>query len=267
MMKIGLSPCPNDTYLFHAWISGFTGSNLPIDPHFADIEQLNQWALSAHFPLIKLSFACFAKVIGSYELLPVGAALGFSCGPKIIAKKPFSLQQLSEKTVAIPGETTTAHLLLNQLLPAPKSKIYLPYHQIENCVKSCQADCGLIIHESRFTFQKAGFVEIVDLGELWHQKTALPLPLGGVAVRRDLSSEMKQKIIIALKSSLEYAQNHPKSSSAFIQKYSQEKDTEIIKQHIKSYITSETAQLSQKGILAIQTLLNCGSPNTWLTPT
>lgn len=93
-MKVGLSPCPNDTYLFHAWIAGLVGTDLLIQPHFADIDQLNKWALAKMFPLIKLSFSCYAHIMEDYELLPVGAALGFGCGPKIVAKKRFSLDEL-----------------------------------------------------------------------------------------------------------------------------------------------------------------------------
>ena len=160
-MKIAFSPCPNDTYLFYAWIKGLVGQELAPHPILADIQQLNAWGMKKTFPLTKLSLHCFAKVVYTYQLLPIGFALGFNCGPKIIAKIPFHLSELSNKTIAIPGKETTAHLLLSRLSVQPKKKLFCLYHEINTLIEKGEADCGVIIHESRFTFQEAGFVEIL----------------------------------------------------------------------------------------------------------
>jgi 1,4-dihydroxy-6-naphthoate synthase len=263
-MRLAISPCPNDTYLFHAWLAGFVGKDLPAEPYFADIERLNGWALKKAFPLIKLSFHCFSKVVQEYQLLPIGSALGFHCGPKIIAKTFFHPSELSKKKIAIPGEETTAHLLLKLLLPQPKEKLFTPYHEIASLIKREDVDCGLIIHESRFTFKQEGFVEIADLGEIWHAKTGAPLPLGGIAIARDMPDPIKAKIVAILQASLLFARTHPEKGLPFILSYSQEKDEKSVRQHIDTYVTSETECLSSIGISAIETLLHCGDSKNWL---
>jgi len=263
-MRIALSPCPNDTYLFHGWIDGLVGKHLPPQPIFADIQQLNEWALQKAFPMIKVSFNCFAKVMHNYQLLPVGSALGYHCGPKIIAKSAFSIKELSYKTIAIPGKDTTAHLLLTQLLPSPQEKIFCRYHEIATLIDNGQADCGLIIHESRFTFQLAGFVEIVDLGEMWHSINQAPLPLGGLVVARNTHNSVKRNLVDILRASLHCAHNAPEKSLSFILQHSQEKDEDVVRRHIATYVNSETERLSQKGIKAIETLLNCDQTTDWL---
>ncbi len=263
-MKVALSPCPNDTYLFHGWIEGHISTDLSIEPYYADIDQLNRWAMAQQFPLIKVSFPCFAKIIDHYELLPVGVALGHRCGPKLVATSYFATDQLPHKSVAIPGNETTAHLLLNRLLPSPKEKCFLPYHTIPSQIKNGIVDCGLVIHESRFTYQKEGLVEIADLGELWHLKSQAPLPLGGLVIARNLPPSIKNKVVDTLRHSLQHAANHRGEQINFMLQYSQEKDPEIIWKHVDTYVTTETASLSQRGIEAIETLIGCGSYKNWL---
>lgn len=253
-MKIAISPCPNDTFLFHAWLAGLVGKDIPIEATFADIQQLNIWALEKHFPLIKLSLGCYARVKEDYELLPVGAALGFQCGPKIISLKPFHPSEISQKSIAIPGRDTTAHLLLNHLLPAPLKKIFCPYHTIASLVAAGEADCGLIIHESRFTFTQAGFSEIADLGDLWHARHGLPLPLGALALLRE--HPLKNRLIAILQESLAEGYRNPEKALPFILSHSQEKDPFIVREHIATYVTAETAQISPMGQQAIDLILS-----------
>ncbi len=190
-------------------------------------------------------------------MLPVGAALGFNCGPKIIAKKSFPLENLASLRIAIPGQDTTAHHLFQRLIGRAKKIRFCFYHEIASLLDANEVDCGLIIHENRFTFKEQGFVEIVDLGELWHQQTSLPLPLGGLAIRRDVVQ--KKEILEALRDSLSFAHTHPSSSLSFVLKHSQEKDPLIVAQHIQTYVNKETASLSKSGQRAISTLLNCDS--------
>ncbi len=249
-MKIAISPCPNDTYLFHAWITGRVAT--PPQVTFADIEQLNTLALEGKYPLIKLSFNCFREVCETYQLLPIGSALGMHCGPIIIAKTPFSLQELSKKRIAIPGKRTTANLLLEKLLPPIEHKHFCLYHEVADLIENDIVDCGLIIHETRFTYASRGFFEIIDLGEMWHERYQLPLPLGCLAIRRDYPH--KEEILQTLQDSLAYAKANPSESHSFILEKSQEKQVEIVKQHIATYVNSETENLSERGLKAIETL-------------
>lgn len=244
MLEIAISPCPNDTYLFAPWILGFLGGSPKA--HFADIEELNLSALEKRFPLIKVSFAC---PLEGFEILPVGAALCFQFGPKLIAKAPFPLEALAEKRIAIPGLWTTAHLLLKQFCPTPKEKRFCRFDQIFALLQENEVDAGLIIHESRFTFEQNGFVEIADLGNLWHEKFALPLPLGGLALQKN--HPLKQRIIDLLQYSYDFAKKNFNTILPFILEKAQETKRAIVLKHIETYVNQETRELSSLGWQAI----------------
>src|ERR1700722_9571765 len=250
MLEIALSPCPNDTYLFHAWIEGLVGKEMTLSPTFADIQQLNIWGEAKKFPLIKVSISCFAKMQKEYELLPVGCALGWNCGPKLVAREKMSLDQLSHLRVAIPGQETTAHHLLNLLCPKPQEKLFCLYHEIEELLREGVVDAGVIIHETRFTH---GFHEIADLGELWMERYDLPLPLGGIAVLKTQPIDLITKIV---RDSLAYARSHPEAGEAFILKHAQDKNRDVVQRHIDLYVNEETENLSERGREAIALLLS-----------
>jgi len=248
MIELAISPCPNDTFLFAPWVLGKLDAPPP-HIHFADIEQLNNWALTKKFPLIKVSIACMSK-LADYELLPVGAALGFHVGPKIIAKKRYSLGDLSRLRLAVPGAWTTAHLLLQKLSPQPREKHFCLFHEIFHLLNAGIVDAGLIIHESRFTFEKEGFVEIADLGELWHERFSLPLPLGGLAMIKN--HPLREEVITILQKSYDFAYSHTKELLPFILEHAQVKEAAL--QHIATYVTGETRELSPTGWKAIERL-------------
>ncbi len=253
MLSLALSPCPNDTYLIHAWNK--KNSEWPLKLSFADVEQLNRWSLQKRFPVTKISLALLGALKKDYTLLSSGCALGFSCGPKIISSNITTLKDLSACRIAIPGRYTTAHLLFDLFAPKPKEKIFCAYHEIASLLKKGIVDCGLIIHESRFTFAKDGFFEVADLGSLWEERYSLPLPLGGFVARNDLSKEVKKRLISNFQSSLEDIRRDPLQAFSFIQSYSQEKAPDIIQEHIKLYVNAETYSLSKEGQKAIDILL------------
>ena len=256
MIKLGLSPCPNDTFLFYGWIHGLVGKEHPIKPFFADIETLNQEAFSQRLPLTKLSFGAYKYLKNSYELLPTGSALGWNCGPKIIALKPFSLEELSDKTIAIPGPYTTAHLLLNKIVKNKFNRHFCRYDEVTNLVKKGLVDAGVIIHESRFTFALEGLYEIADLGKLWHEETMLPLPLGGIFIRKDLNKNYTKDFTRSIQESLLYAQNNPDQLLPYILEHSRVKEKSIVEAHIALYITKETFDLSRDALKAIDLILS-----------
>lgn len=247
MYKCGFSFCPNDTFLFYAWVQGLVGKSCPILPHIADVETLNTMALKAELPITKLSFGALAHCTKDYQLLRAGAALGWHCGPKIIAKERKALS-----TIAIPGFYTTAHLLLDKLMPGPWQKHFCRYDEVGPLIARGTVDCGLIIHESRFTFHEEGFFEIVDLGELWHEQTGLPLPLGGIAIRRDLIN--RDEITEALQESLQLSWKDPSLALPYILEHSLVKKKEVVQAHIDLYVTAESLSLSDKGREAIRLL-------------
>ncbi len=253
-MELAYSPCPNDTFIFDAWVHGKIPS--PIKPlaAVADVQQLNAWAYQGTYPVTKISCFTFGKVAGKYLLLPSGATLGYNNGPKIIAKEPFSTSCLSKKRILVPGLDTTAYLLLRILCPEPLEIGVCRYDEIMEKIEAGDADCGLIIHETRFTFEAAGFFEICDLGKLFSSNFNCPVPLGVCVAKKEAYKEAAK----SLKASIQYAFEHPQCSRRYVERMSQIKDEKIIAQHIETYVTNETLQLTEDGMKAIQTLFQLG---------
>lgn len=256
-LEIGLSPCPNDTFLFYAWQAGIT-STLPIKLCYHDVEDLNALALKKRYPITKLSTFNYGKISRDYLILPVGSALGHNCGPKIISKKPFSLSELHTKSIAIPGKHTTANSLLSILCNSPREKMYCVYDEVESILDKDQADCGLIIHETRFTFEESGFYEIADLGEIWQSRTSLPVPLGIYVAKRDIDLRILSQIQTAMELSLKYAWNHPEECSSYMQRYSIDKNLDVIEKHVGLYVNQDTLSISPKAKRAIIKLFEFG---------
>lgn len=257
-LTVAFSFCPNDTALFFPWVKGILGKHLPINPILADIQTLNEMAIAHQADLIKVSAHCLGKVNKAYRLLPVGAALGYNVGPKVIANKPLKLNELENKKIAIPGKETTAHLLFDIFAASyclGISKHFCPYNEIFSLLKKGVVDAGVIIHESRFTFTEAGFYEVCDLGALWHEKTSLPLPLGCLLASSTLSAKVIAEITHILEQCYAFFLKEPESAMEYVLAHSQEKDKEVVKKHIALYVTQETGKLSPQGIQSIQLLI------------
>lgn len=261
-LPIAFSPCPNDTLICYAWVNNLIPAP-PVAAHLSDLEDLNTKLLKRTYPLSKGSIAVFPKIIKDYVMLPVGTALGWNCGPKIISKKQISLQKLSSLTIALPGEETTAHLLLNKLCVPPRRKIFCRYDLIVEKICSGEVDAGVIIHETRFSFEKYGLHEIADLGILWQEQTQLPLPLGAFFVKRSLDADLINRIYNAIQQSVLYGRKYIDKAMEYISLHSQEKEPIAIKKHLDMYVTEETVQLSQKGKFAIEFLLNLNTEKNW----
>lgn len=259
LMKVAFSPCPNDTVLFHAFIKKLVPHNFDeIDVNLADIQILNKQVLDTIPDLSKISFFVLSKVLSKYCLLPVGSALGYGNGPKIVSTSPKTLKDLPNGTLAIPGQDTTAYLLYRLLTPHAKIERFCRYDEVPKNLRN-GAEFGLIIHETRFNLEKLGLHEVCDLGKLWEKETKLPLPLGGLVSKRSLGKETIQGLSTALIASYDYAKENPEASRDYILENSIEKDPEIIQSHIDLYVNEETRTLSKKGMLAIKTLLEEGA--------
>ncbi len=252
LLTLGFSPCPNDTFIFFALVCKKVPSPTVFNLIIEDVETLNQKALVGELDVSKLSFGVFGHVLDLYELLPVGAALGFGCGPILVAQKEIDLSQAK---VAVPGLYTTAYLLLSIYAPELKKILPMRYDQIIPAVISGEVDAGLIIHESRFVYQKYGLKKIVDLGQWWEKETNTPIPLGGIFVKRVLSAKFKRSLVNAISESLSYAKRHFKEALPYIKKYAQEVSEEIIEKHIKTYVNEFTENLGKEGLNAVRQLL------------
>ncbi len=255
-LSLGYSPCPNDTYIFYA----LTHNKVTVPGHtirerLEDVETLNQCALSGLLDLTKVSYHAFGHLRDRYTLLRSGGALGRGCGPLVVSLAPVDMHGLRGKRIAVPGKLTTANLLLQLHGSGYEKLLVVPFDQIMPALRRGDADAGVIIHESRFTYQKEGFHEILDLGKWWEEETGLPIPLGGILARRDLGPTTVQHIDRAIRASLEYARAHPQQPRTYIKKHAQELDDTVIDAHIKLYVNDFSLDLGEEGMTAVETLL------------
>ncbi len=256
-LSLGFSPCPNDTFIFDAMIHGkIDTEGLEFDVVLGDVEDLNRGAFAGNLDITKLSYHAFAYLTDQYCLLDAGSALGNNCGPLLIAKGPKSREEIINGRIAIPGKYTTANFLLGYAYPDIKNKVELLFSDIENAVLNSEVDAGLIIHENRFTYQEKGLVKLIDLGEYWEHTTKMPIPLGGIVIRRDLPLDMQQKVNRIMQKSVQFAAANPKSSLEFVREYAQEMDEAVMYQHIDLYVNDYTASLGKKGKAAVQHLFD-----------
>ncbi|AEI46351.1 1,4-dihydroxy-6-naphthoate synthase [Paenibacillus mucilaginosus] len=261
-MRIAFSPCPNDTFVFHAWVHGLVpGAPVP-DVLYADIDITNALAASGDGPdVIKLSYAALPWVLDEYALLPCGGALGRGCGPLVLTASPeagaLGAAALSGRRVAVPSERSTAYLLFRlwaaQNVPGGVGEIVvMPFHEIMPAVRDGRIDAGLVIHEARFTYPSYGLTLLTDLGSWWEQDTGLPIPLGAIIARRSMDREALAGWIRA---SVEYAWAHPEVSRDYVLSKSQELDPKVAQAHIDLYVNEFTADLGESGYAAIEALL------------
>jgi 1,4-dihydroxy-6-naphthoate synthase len=256
-LTLAYSPCPNDTFIFTPWVDGHIAGAPPVVERFEDIDTLNRLALAGEPDVVKISFHAYGHLRDRYTLLRSGGALGRRCGPLVVARTPFGETALAEKTVAIPGKLTTAALLVRLFAPElSEARItVMPFNEIMPAVCGGQVDAGVIIHESRFTYQHHGLTRIVDLGEWWERTTGHAIPLGGIAMRRDLGDALIRRTEQALSASVAYAHAHPEHVWPTIRRHAQEMEDEVMRQHIALYVNDFTRDYGVEGEAAIRHLL------------
>lgn len=259
-MKIAFSPCPNDTFVFHALVHGLVPGAPEFDVTFADIDITNGLAASGQGPdLLKISFAALPWVLEEYALLPCGGALGRGCGPLVLTAGGIAdPQELSGRRVAVPSERSTAYLLFRLWaaahIPGGIGEIVvMPFDEIMPAVQNGSIDAGLVIHEARFTYPAYGLHLLADLGNWWEADTGLPIPLGAIIARRSLDLEALSSWI---RESVRYAWQHPEASAEFVRSHAQEMAPEVTKAHIGLYVNEFTENLGADGYAAVHALLD-----------
>ena len=254
-LTFGYSPCPNDTFMFNAIACGDVGvAGYRMKPVLNDIETLNGLAMNGTLDVTKLSFYAWLKAKKSYRLLTSGAAMGFGCGPVLIARKPLKQGAIDRCRVVLPGRWTTAHLLFRLWAPDASQRLFAPYDRIFESLASGHADCGVIIHESRFTFESAGYSSVVDLGAWWEEKTGLPIPLGGIAARKSLGEPLIEQVDAAVNESIRQAMASPEETLPYIRQHAQEMDETVLQAHICTFVNDFSLGLTAQGRRAIDTL-------------
>lgn len=255
-LTLGFSTCPNDTFIFHALVHEV----IDVRPfHFEavlkDVEALNQDAAQARLDVSKLSFAALGHVLDDYALLRSGAALGRGCGPLIVARPGISLADLGRRRVAVPGLWTTACLLLGLYMGQRPQVEAMTFDRIMPAVAEGRCDFGVIIHEGRFTYPQYGLVNLLDLGAWWEAQSGLPIPLGCIAVRRNLGPASALKIETMIRASVDHAFAHRRDSQAYIRAHAQELAEPVIRQHIELYVNDYTRDIGAQGERAARLLL------------
>lgn len=259
LLSLGFSPCPNDTFMFYPLVHSLVDTaGISYHERLEDVETLNQLALKGELDISKVSYHALGHIRDDYALLRSGSALGRGCGPLLVASGNIEPGELRGKTIAVPGRYTTALLLLRLFDPALENFLVMPFNEIMDAVLNGNADAGLIIHESRFTYQGYGLHKLVDLGEWWEAETGLPIPLGGIAARRSLGRDTIAAVERALRDGVTYARTHPDQAAHYICEHSQEMSRDVCASHIELYVNDFSVDLGDEGIRAIQCLMERG---------
>jgi 1,4-dihydroxy-6-naphthoate synthase len=250
-LKLAFSPCPNDTFVFHALVHGLVDGAPPVEVTYADVDVTNNAALDGAYDLVKVSYGALPWLLDRYALLPCGGALGRGCGPLVLTDG----RALAGGTVAVPGDRTTAYLLFRLWSAArPPDRVEIvPFHEIMPGVAAGRYDAGLVIHEARFTYQRYGLTAIADLGEWWEGETGLPIPLGAILARHDgVDPEAATRWV---RESVRYAWAQPAASEEYVLAHAQEMEADVVARHIALYVNKFTEDLGDEGYAAISGLL------------
>lgn len=253
-LKLSISPCPNDTFMFDAMVNGrIDTEGLEFDLTFADIEELNREAANSTPHVSKISCAVLPLIADKYRVLNSGSALGRGNGPLLVSRREVVTTDSSLR-VAVPGEHTTANLLLRKLFPALTDRTPVLFSEIADRVAADEFDAGVLIHEGRFTFADKGLRLVADLGKEWERVSGMPLPLGSIAISRDLPEELQRKVSRVLGRSVEYAMANPSASAEFVRSHAQEISDEVTRSHIELFVNQYSIDLGTEGRAAICSL-------------
>lgn len=254
-LSLGFSPCPNDTFIFDAMVNGkIDTGGLHFEYVLEDVETLNRWADAGRLQLTKLSFNAFLHNAHQYALLHSGSALGKGVGPLLIKNREWSMENLADARIAIPGKNTTANLLLTLAHPEATNKTEVLFSAIEEAVLRGDFDAGLVIHESRFTYAQKGLVLIRDMGDWWEETAGAAIPLGGIAARRDLDAAIIKEVDRLIAESIRFAWKIYPDLPPFVRANAQEMNEHVMRQHIQLYVNEYTEELGPVGEKAIKTL-------------
>ena len=251
-LRLSISPCPNDTFMFDGMVNGrIDYEGLEFELEFHDIEELNAGVLQAEPDVSKISCAVLPAITENYRLLDSGAALGRGNGPLLVRRKS---EQTPLKHILVPGVHTTANALVCRLFPEIKERTPMLFSEIAAAVERGEADGGVLIHEGRFVYERRNLELVTDLGLEWEARTRLPLPLGGIVVKRNLPQDVQQKVERVLRRSIEYAFANPLTSREFVKQHAQELEDDVIDKHIALFVNNFSLSLGNEGRQAMETL-------------
>lgn len=253
VLTVAYSPCPNDTFMFHDLASGaLRVPGFEVETRLHDVETLNRKAMKGVYDVTKLSFPAYLRVRNDYTLLGAGAAVGFGCGPIVVAARPRAVAELGRSRIAVPGELTTAWLLFRLWAPQAGRPVFTTYDKVMGMVADGRVDAGILIHEGRFVYRKAGLVKLVDLGQWWEKSTGLPIPLGGIAMRKSLGEPAIRCFERTLRRAIRHSLSAPRGTMDYVRRHAQELDQRTINRHIRMFVNEFSVNLGAAGRAAIR---------------
>lgn len=258
-LSLGFSPCPNDTFIFDAMVNGdIDTGDIQYEPVLEDVETLNRWALEGRLAVSKVSYGVVPYILHQYKMLDSGGAMGMGVGPLLITSPQYASlteEQLNQLPIAIPGEHTTAHVLLSFAFPHLQKKVFTVFNQIEAAVLSGEVAAGVIIHENRFTYQDKGLILVKDLGKYWEDQLQSPIPLGGIAIQHNIPQEIQVKVNQHIAASIAKAWDQYPLLSSYVVKHAQEMSEQVMRQHIQLYVNDFSLSAGDTGKKAVRTFL------------
>lgn len=263
-LTLGFTPCPNDTFIFYGLVHKMVPFGCDLDIRLMDVQSLNIEATRGTFAMSKLSCFAYAGVARDYAILRSGAALGRGCGPLLLAREGKKFDP--GVRIAIPGELTTAHLLLRIFLGGEAKSVPMRFDHIMPAMQKGEIDYGVVIHEGRFTYHNYGLTLIEDLGEFWERRFGLPIPLGLIAARRDIGREIAREFEQKLAQSVTFARENRERVLRYVRQHAQELDEEVMSRHIDLYVNDDTRWLSEKGKDAVRLLLTKAMESRLVAP-
>ena len=257
-ITVAHSPDSDDAFMFYALATNkIKTGDLKFSHVLSDIETLNKKALKGEYEVTAVSFHAYAYLAEKYALLSSGASMGDRYGPLVVSESPMKPQELKGKVVAVPGEMTTAFLILRIFEP-DFIPLVVPFDKIFETVMRRKADAGLIIHEGQLTFPSLGLHKVIDLGEWWYKETQLPLPLGGNVIRKDLGRDLIARVSKILRQSIEYALDHRDEALNYAMQFARDMEHELADKFVGMYVNDRSLNYGTAERKAVQLLLNLG---------
>ncbi|MFP4259125.1 MAG: 1,4-dihydroxy-6-naphthoate synthase [Desulfovermiculus sp.] len=255
-LQLGISPCPNDTYIFAPLLQ----ERIDLHPYvfesrLADVQELNEAVCAQELDVAKISMAVYPQIQEHYRLLGCGGALGRGCGPLLVADRPRDIKDLSDVSIAVPGKLTTACMLLLAHGGFQGRLEIMRYDKIMSAVACGEVQAGVIIHEGRFTYPEHGLHLVLDLGAWWEESTGLPIPLGGIVVRHSLGPDFASWMEEKIRASLDYARGNEAKIWPFIQEHAQEMDEQTIREHIQTFVNNFSRDMGKDGWAAVRAVI------------
>ena len=255
-LKVGISPCPNDTFIFGGLIHKEVQTELDYEFTYLDVQTLNEKVLTEEFDVLKISYGHLKNALELYSLLYSGGAMGFGCGPLLLGSEQSTLD--ANSSVVIPGQNTTAHYLYqfwaenNQI---SNGKDFALFDEVYRTLVDKSISFGVAIHECRFTYEQDRLHLVEDLGEFWEKETSNPIPLGGIICKNSLGKEVAKQVDSDIRQSIGFAEKNKSDLMKFMKDMAQIKDENVVLSHVQTYVNDFSRDLGSQGLDALETLM------------